>query len=217
MRARRRWGACRSAVRTYFVGMMFPGHLTDPFARLGAPVALHPRRSGARPARHDGHVRRPAPPPEAQVSPAADTATEHHSSTDQQRLREAVGELEAAKRRVERDAQRVQNETRAQLVARLFPVLDSLDRSVAAGSRDTALLEGVKLVRAQLEQALSEYGLERIESVGQPFDPAQHEAVDVVRVDTPSKHGMVVEQWEAGYRFGDRVLRAAKVRVGKLH
>jgi molecular chaperone GrpE len=160
----------------------------------------------------------PAPSPacEAQASAAAEVPAEPESGRDQQRLREALGELEAAKRRVQRDAQRVYDETRAQLVARLFPVLDSLDRSVAAGSRDAALLEGVKLVRAQLEQALSDYGLERIESVGRPFDPAQHEAVDVVWVDAPSEHGMVVEEWEAGYRFGERVLRAARVRVGKL-
>jgi len=156
-------------------------------------------------------------PPQPQGSPSPDPQAQPETSTEQQRFREALHELEAAKRRVERDAQRVKEETQAQLIGKLFPVLDSLDRSIQTGSQATAHLEGVKLVRTQLEQTLTEYGLERIRSVGQRFDPEQHEAVDVVRVEISAEHGRVVEEWAAGYRLGNRVLRAAKVRVGKLH
>jgi molecular chaperone GrpE len=134
----------------------------------------------------------------------------------EQRLHDAARELEAARRRVERDAQRAKEEVQAQLVTRLLPLLDSLDRAIAADSRQTALGEGVGLVRAQLEQVLADYGVERIESVGLRFDPAVHEAVDVVPVDMESEDGTVVRQWDAGYRFGGRVLRAPKVTVGKV-
>jgi len=95
-------------------------------------------------------------------------------------------------------------------------VLDSLDRSLASGSEANGLAEGVRLVRAQLAQVLSDFGVERIDSVGQPFDPEQHEAVDVVLVDSPSQHNRVAEEWEAGYRYGGRVLRPARVRVARL-
>jgi molecular chaperone GrpE len=132
-----------------------------------------------------------------------------------ERLTEALRDLEAAKQRVERDAQAVKDETRTKLIADLFPVLASLDRSIATGSTDSALIEGVKLVRAQLEQVLWGYGLERVQSRGERFDPGQHDAVDVVWVDDPSRHDVVVDEWEAGYRLGNRISKAAKVRVGK--
>jgi molecular chaperone GrpE len=132
-----------------------------------------------------------------------------------ERLAEALRDLEAAKLRVERDAQSVSDDTRTKLIVDIFPVLSSLDRSIAVGSTDSALIEGVKLVREQLEQVLRGYGLERVQSRGERFDPEQHDAVDVVWVDDPSQHDVVVDEWEAGYRLRNRVLRAAKVRVGK--
>jgi hypothetical protein len=204
--------------------MVFPTHRIDPFAPLVTPLARRQRRWGTSPVRQDVPIRRPATwgqprsevdrqavrirpeavsplareaerlaPPAADGAPAPPSpATEARpdADVDQQRLREALRELEAAKQRVERDARR--------------------------DAEETALLQGVKLVRAQLEQTLMDYGVERIRSVGERFDPALHEAVDVIRVETESHDGVVIQEWAAGYRFGDRVLRAAKVRVGKL-
>jgi molecular chaperone GrpE len=74
----------------------------------------------------------------------------------------------------------------------------------------------MKLVRAQLEGVLRGYGLERFDAPGARFDPREHEAMDVAAVDDPELDGTVVAQWEAGYRFGDRVLRPARVTVAKL-
>jgi molecular chaperone GrpE (heat shock protein) len=150
-----------------------------------------------------------APPPSA-------TETRSDSRTDEERIRDALRDLEAAKQRVERDARRVEAETRAQLVSKLFPMLDSLDRAIASESTETPLLEGVRVLRAQLEAALLEYGVERIESVGRRFDPTWHEAVGVVGVSSSDDDGMVMQEWSAGYRCDGRLLRPAKVAVGKL-
>ena len=154
----------------------------------------------------------PEPATFAATEPTLQAAPPDEASAE--RLTEALRDLEAAKQRVERDAQAVKDETRTKLIADLFPVLGSLDRSVA-GSADSALIEGVKLVRKQIEQVLRGYGLERVQSRGERFDPGQHDAVDVVWVDDPSQHDVVVHEWEAGYRLGNRILKAAKVRVGK--
>jgi molecular chaperone GrpE len=135
---------------------------------------------------------------------------------DRERWREALRELEAAKERALREGERARQEARAELAGKIFPVLDGLDRSLASGVPTSGLMEGVRLVREQLAQVLSDFGVERIDAVGQPFDPKEHEAVDVVAVETPSEHHRVVEQWEAGYRQAGRVLRPAKVRVGKF-
>jgi molecular chaperone GrpE len=153
----------------------------------------------------------PAPAPGA-GTPAPDVPPER---SEQERWRQAARELEAAKARVVRDAERARQETRTELVSKLFPVLDGLDRSLASESGAHGFVEGVKLVREELERVLSDFGVERIDAVGQPFDPQQHEAVDVVAVDTSAEHHRVVEEWEAGYRHAGRVLRPAKVRVGR--
>jgi len=204
------------------------GRMSRPVARLGHPSvtipvrdARHPRwAESLRPYGSDSQSEQRWPEAEPEPAAAVPSAPEapqapRDASADEERLREALRELEASRRRVERDAQQVNDEARAGLIQQLFPVLDGLDRAVGADSGETALARGIKLVRSQFEEVLMDYGLERIASVGRRFDPAQHEAVGVVRVDTDAEHGMVLEEWEAGYRFAGRVLRAAKVAVGK--
>lgn len=130
-------------------------------------------------------------------------------------LRRAAADLENAKARVERDAAKLNAETRTQLVAELLPVLDNLDRTLAAGVPGDAMVQGVKQVRAQLEGVLRGYGLERFEALGQRFDPRYHDAVAMTEVVDRARDGVVVDQLEAGYRAGGRVLRPAKVAVGR--
>jgi molecular chaperone GrpE len=138
---------------------------------------------------------------------------------DRTSVRRAVNELEAARARVERDARRAGDETRSKLVAQLLPVLDNLDRTIRA-ARDhgetPAMLDGVIAVRAQLETVLRGYGVERLEAVGAQFDPSVHEAIAVIPIRDPARHGLVIDQAEPGYRFGDSLLRPAKVVVARL-
>ena len=138
---------------------------------------------------------------------------------DRATVTRAMRDLEAARARVERDAQNVHDETRNNLVTALLPVLDNLDRTIQVATDDgnsAAVVEGVQLVRAQLEGVLRGYGVERIDAVGVPFDPSIHEAVSIAPVLDPSLQAMVIDQWEPGYRFGDRLLRPAKVMVGRF-
>ena len=157
------------------------------------------------------------PTAEAEVDPAT-APDEPAKEPDRSSMVQALRDLEAAKARVDRDARRVLDETREQLVAKLLPVLDDLDRTIRAAvdSGDApAVLDGVRLVRAQLEGVLRGYGAERIDAKDQAFDPKRHEAVSMIAVTDPRGHGRVLEQVEAGYRFGDRLLRPARVVVGR--
>ncbi|MBL8741687.1 MAG: nucleotide exchange factor GrpE [Myxococcales bacterium] len=131
-------------------------------------------------------------------------------------LRHALADLEAAQTRVARDAERVERETRASLVADFLPVLDNLDRTLLAAtqSAESTLTEGVRMVRDQFEQVLFRYGVERVPAVGQAFDPAHHEAIAMEDVE-PARKGRVIRQITAGYLFGGKVLRPAKVIVGR--
>jgi molecular chaperone GrpE len=129
------------------------------------------------------------------------------------------GSLEATEARLARNAKRELDEARAKLVQDLLPVLDNLDRTIRAAyaaRSEPAMLEGARMVRHQLEGVLRGYGVERIEALDQRFDPTLHEAIGIASVSDPRRHGVVIQQAEPGYRFEGRLLRPAKVSVGKL-
>jgi molecular chaperone GrpE len=135
---------------------------------------------------------------------------------DRDSLIRALRNLEATQARVQQNAERVYDEKRRELVLELLPVLDNLERTLDAAmtSSDAALVEGLRMVHGQLEAVLVRYGVERVDAAGQRFDPAIHEAVATVPMLYPELVGSVVHQVAPGYRFGGKVLRAAKVSVG---
>ena len=137
---------------------------------------------------------------------------------DRASLTRALRDLEAAKARVERDAEANAQSLREKLVLELVPVLDNLDRTIAAAHQSgdaQAVVEGVRLVRNQFLGVLVRFGIERLEVKHQRFDPKLHEAISMVPVTHPSAHGVVIDQLEPGYRYGDKLLRPAKVIVGR--
>jgi molecular chaperone GrpE len=139
------------------------------------------------------------------------------STVDVETLRTALAELEDAKIRVRRDAEQKLELFKGQILEKLLPVLDNLERSLAAaeGSAPGPWLDGIRLVHAQFLGALTEFGLERRSAVGARFDPRLHDAVAVVPVLDGGLDGVVVAETEPGYYVGDRVIRPAKVQVGR--
>lgn len=101
-------------------------------------------------------------------------------------------------------------------VKRFLPIFANLERAVAAGSQpdsgSSALADGVRQIYEQLQSTLKSMGVERVQAVGLPFDPTQHEAVAAtVREDLAP--GTVTDEFEPGYRADGRALIPAKVRV----
>ena len=153
--------------------------------------------------------------PALDAEPAADGAAE----PDRAALSRALRDLEAAKFRVARDAKSAQDEMRQQLVLEILPVLDNLDRTIKAAedSGDApSVVEGVYLVRGQLEGVLRSYGVERVDAINKRFDPKLHEAISTMAVTDPASNGLILDQLEPGYRFGEKLLRPARVVVAKL-
>ncbi len=135
-------------------------------------------------------------------------------------LADALNELEAVKQRVTRDARAVADDLKKQLVEKLLPVLDNLDRTIAAADAAgdaQAVIEGVLLVRQQLEGVLRGYGVERIEAQDRVFNPAIHEAITTTYVPTLALHDTVIDQISPGYTFNGALLRPAQVVVGRMH
>lgn len=100
----------------------------------------------------------------------------------------------------------------------LLPLLDNLNLAIDASEKDTSfehLLGGVKGTARSFEQALISVGVEAVPSVGTEFNPELHEAIDTLEVDS-DQDGRVTAEYSRGYKFGDRLLRPARVQVGKV-
>ncbi|MCA1590498.1 MAG: nucleotide exchange factor GrpE [Acidobacteria bacterium] len=99
----------------------------------------------------------------------------------------------------------------------LLPVLDNLHLAIDASEKDPSLdhlRDGVKGTARSFEQALMSVGVEVVPAIGDTFDPERHEAVDMVAVDAEDD-GRITAEYSRGYRLGDRLLRPARVQVGK--
>jgi molecular chaperone GrpE len=123
-------------------------------------------------------------------------------------------DFENYQKRSQRDLQEERRYALRPLVADLLPAIDNLDRALAAVKEPSPLSQGVAMVKTQLLEALKRHGITRIEPMGQPFDPHQHEAV----MQQPAANkppGTVLQVLEPGYLYHDRVLRPSKVIVSK--
>ena len=117
-----------------------------------------------------------------------------------------------------------ENETRldqfkAILFARLLPVLDNLKRAAESASQSNdidSLQKGINLVINQFTRELKDNGVETISSVGEKFDPKIHEAFLTVETADAAQDEMVIEELEPGYRYKEKLIKAAKVKITKL-
>lgn len=117
--------------------------------------------------------------------------------------------------RVERDRARDRVLAAEGTVDALLPVLDNLDRTLqAVTDKESALFKGVAMVQRQFFSALQSLGLQVIDTSGH-FDPAQHDALMVADIDDDREDGKILEELHRGYRLGDKVLRAAQVKVAR--
>ena len=127
-------------------------------------------------------------------------------------------EIDETRQRLIRSADERAEQRTAGFIAGLLPVLDNLYRATEAaesGSTPEQIAEGVRQTGVSFENALAAAGVEPVECVGQDFNPELHEAVDAVDVD-PDMEGKVIEEYSRGYRIGDRLLRPARVKVGRV-
>ncbi len=130
-----------------------------------------------------------------------------------------VEDNKAFRQRLEREKARVLEAERTALVQALLESADDLERALAAvtaGEVSGALAEGVRLSLGSLHQRIARLGAERIPVLGQPFDPHLAEAIDTVPVADAEQDGTVLHEIRPGYRIGERILRPARVRVGRL-
>lgn len=171
-------------------------------------------------------------------APAADAAVSEASATDpsqtsgsasnpaeevkrerdelKDRLLRLAAEFDNYRKRIERERREQAEAAVADAVADLLPIVDDLERALAAMTGDDAApyRKGVELIHLQMLDLLRKRGVRPIEAVGADFDPNFHQAV-ATEEGGGRRDGEIVEELRRGYMIGDRLLRASMVKVAK--
>jgi molecular chaperone GrpE len=130
------------------------------------------------------------------------------------RLARAQAEFENARRRAAKEQQDFRDFATVDAIKSLLPVIDSFERALQAKSEAGDFRTGVELIYKQLQDVLAKMGVRPIAAKGEQFDPHVHEAIEMVETPDAADHE-VLEEWQRGYKFKDRLLRPAMVRVAK--
>jgi molecular chaperone GrpE len=153
-----------------------------------------------------------SPPDGGAVSEVEKVKAERDALLD--RLARQQAEFDNSRKRASREQQEFREFAAADVIRNILPVLDSFERALKAGGDAGDFRSGIELIYRQLQDALQKAGVQEIAAVGQPFDPRFHEAIEMVdTTEVPDHH--VLEELQRGYKYKDRLLRPAMVRVAR--
>ena len=122
-------------------------------------------------------------------------------------------EFDNYKKRTLKQNEANHNETVASTVKEFLPVLDNLSRALeSSGDTDSPLAKGVLMIKNQFEDVFAKIGVEEIKALGEKFNPDIHNAVMHIE-DDETDENTIVEEFEKGYKFKDKVIRYSAVKV----
>ncbi|MBU2490562.1 MAG: nucleotide exchange factor GrpE [Proteobacteria bacterium] len=154
--------------------------------------------------------------PESQ-SPRTREEAEEALKEFQDRLLRAAADFENYKKRSQREVDEFRKYATESVMKDLLPVVDNLERALESAGQIKGeagkLAEGVDLTRKEILLVMERYGVKPLSSMGQPFDPAFHQALMAEESDQPAD--TVVREMQRGYKMKDRLLRPALVVVAK--
>jgi molecular chaperone GrpE len=139
------------------------------------------------------------------------------------RLARLQAEFDNARKRAAREQQEFREFAAADVIRNFLPILDSFERALKVGgggsnsksdSKSDDFRNGVELIYRQFQDALQKMGVQPIPAIGQAFDPRVHDAVEMVETTEVADH-QVFDELQRGYKYKDRLLRPAMVRVAR--
>jgi len=134
------------------------------------------------------------------------------------KLQRAAADYDNYQKRVPKQIADSVRYEKEKMIKSLLPMLDNFEHTLAgAESAESVevLLKGIRIVYDQACEILKSYDVEKIDALGEKFDPALHQAM-MRREDAESEPNIVVEEFQRGYKIGDRVIRPSRVVVSKL-
>ncbi len=130
----------------------------------------------------------------------------------------AVADLDNYRKRAQREKEDLSKFANERILREILPVIDNLERAVEHARQDSGdaqgLLQGVEMTLGQFGKALEKFGVRSVSSVGEPFDPARHEAMGQLETADQAPN-TVVQELQKGYLLHERLLRPALVMVAK--
>ncbi|HEY5866148.1 MAG TPA: nucleotide exchange factor GrpE [Candidatus Tectomicrobia bacterium] len=157
----------------------------------------------------------PKPDENSSTTPAEIERLKQALSREHDRHLQALADFDNYRKRVQREWDRGAQAGKRQMVLALLDVMDDFTRAFAyVNTTPASILVGARVIHQRLTALLQAQGVVPYTSTGQPFDPRLHEAVDMIKTDHVTS-GVVLDELSHGYRWGDEVLRPARVRVAQ--
>ena len=131
---------------------------------------------------------------------------------EQNKFLRLAAEYDNYRKRSQKEKEGLYGDIKSDTVSKFLPVYDNLARALAQSTEDEAYRKGVEMIMNQFNTTLEKLGVSRIESLGQKFDPSLHNAV--MHVDDEEKgENEIVEVFQEGFKYGEKVIRFAMVKV----
>ena len=154
----------------------------------------------------------PEKAPEKEPEKPAEPPAEALLKAEKDKYLRLLAEYDNYRKRSAKERESIYQDVRADTVTKFLPVYDNLVRALDQATCDEAYRKGVEMIMAQLRDILSRMGVTEIESLGQKFDPALHNAV-MHEEDETKGEGEIVQELQRGFKMGDKVIRFAMVKV----
>ena len=152
-----------------------------------------------------------AAPAEEEKKPEEKAVSEEMALLNDKYLR-ICAEYDNYRKRTQKEKDNLYGDIRANVITSFLPVYDNLVRALAAETSDEAYRKGVEMIMNQFNATMEKLGVTEINAVGEKFDPAIHNAV--MHVDDETKgENEVVEEFQKGFKIGDKVIRFSMVKV----
>ena len=123
-----------------------------------------------------------------------------------------LAEYDNYRKRTIKEKESIYPEAKAVVIEKFLPVLDNFQRAIDSAENKDGFFEGVVMLKKQMDDVLTALGVEEIKSVGEEFNPEFHNAVMHVE-DEEAGENVIVEEFQKGYKIGDRVIRHSMVKV----
>ena len=153
---------------------------------------------------------KPAKEPKAKAEKDPDLKSQLAAEKD--KYLRLLAEYDNFRRRSQKEKENIYTDVRGETLKKFLPVYDSLWRALTQTAEDDPARKGLEMIMTQYENALTQLGVSLIEAVGQPFDANFHNAVMHVEDESVGEN-IVVEEFEKGFKIGDKVLRYSVVKV----
>jgi len=140
-----------------------------------------------------------------------DKLKEENAALSDKYLR-TLAEYDNFRKRSQKERDAIYPEAIASAIERILPIMDNIDRALAADCSDAEFKKGIELIKQSFDDALSKLGISEIKAMGEQFDPNFHNAVMHVEDDEVGEN-TIIEVFQKGYVLGERVIRFAMVKV----